>query len=608
MTIAVNHIGWNCSVNKYYISCLLYNMHLNNRKLPVAISFFAIAFSLIRFSAFAQENYEPKILVLAPAKTSVSPNLANEFKAQSDTIAKMVAQLKASRSADQASESQAKNLRLMVKNAREFLTNMDFFKQVSYISQSYLSYRFYERFTNELILLKDTVVSPQINDMQKLAKHQDMEYILSFPTIDISKENKSRQSKIRVQLYERTSNSFLIDKVYIGDQNNHGFEFTCSDGTINCTINNALSGALKDIVKQVATNNPTLKRERELTADRARALQKGLFNEPYDITLLKQIIPSNDSSINLNTLYHCLYNPDKTQFVAFFTETGISNSFKTLHDKTDKGKISIITSKDVGDPGYLDSMPKTYAYIVKGVKYNGKWYYQKDEITYFDAPTLKDGQLMYFTKLEGWKYFKENSTDYSSEFWSGPLFERVVDRTKDPKWEKYKDMWETEERENRDYIGLFDIVADRLKEGKKAEAIRFQQNYSKQVLDPFFSKQAQAGVNHIKKFDKIINEFVLIYPKDKHVILTPLKVSDEKGDIVLRFFVSIPGNSEIYEWTYFSPTPLKSYPSEGIIQTLGTLTKWNFAYSTLDDTGFWNKYILAKEGSRYKYLKALSNR
>lgn len=583
-------------------------MHLNNRKLPVAISFFAIAFSLIRFSAFAQENYQPKILVLAPAKTSVSPNLANEFKAQSDTIAKMVAQIKASRSADQASESQAKNLQFMVKNAREFLTNMNFFKQVSYISQSYLSYRFYERFTNELILLKDTVVSPQINDMQKLAKQQDMEYILSFPTIDLSKENKSRQSKIRVQLYERTSNSFLIDKVYIGDQNNPGFEFTCSDGTINCTINNALSGALKDIVQQVAINNPTLKRERELTADRARALQKGLFNEPYDITLLKQIIPSTDSSINLNTLYHCLYNPDETQFVAFFTETGISNSFKTLHDKTDKGKINIITSKDVGDPGYLDSMPKTYAYIVKGVKYNDKWYYRKDEITYFDAPTLKDGQLMYFTKLEGWNYFKENSTDDSPEFWNGPLFERVVDRTKDPKWEKYKDMWETEERENRDYIGLYTIVADQLKEAKKVDAKHFQRSYSEQVLDPFFNKEVQTKSDHINKFDKILDEFVLIYPKDRHVILTPLKVTDEKGNTNVRFFVTMPGSSQIYEWTYFSPIAIKGYADALINGTLGKLTKWTFAFDTLDDNDFWNKYVLAKESSGYKYLKALNNR
>lgn len=581
-------------------------MRLNNHGFFKAICLFVIAFSFINLSSFAQ-HYEPKILVLAPAKTSLSIDLNGELKDQSDTIAKMVAQVKASKSIEQESASQPKNVQLMVKNAHDFLTNMNFFKQVSYFSQSYLLYRFYERFPNELILLKDTIVSAQINDMQKLAQQQNMEYVLSFPTIDISKKNNTRQSKIRIQLYEQSSNSFLIDQVYTGDQNNHGFEFNCSDGTINCTINNALSGALKDIEGQITTNNPILKRERELTRERASALQKGLFNEPYDITLVKQIIPSTDSSITIGTVYHCLYNPDKTQFVAFFTETGINNSFKTLHDKTENSKVNIITSKDIGDPGYLDSIPKTYAYIVNGVKYNGKWYYQKNEITYFDASTLKDGQLMYFTKLEGWNYFKENSTEYSPDFWNGPLFEKVVDRTKDTKWEKYKAMWETEERENSDYIGLYTIVANQLKEDKKSEAKHFQQNYSKQVLDPFFKKQTESGSNHINKLNKILDNFVLIYPKDRHVILTPLKVTDEKGNVTLRFFVTMPNNTQIYEWKYFSPIPVKGYADGLINDTLGKLTKWTFAYDTLDDTNFWNKYVLLKEGSDYKFLKLLNN-
>ena len=580
-------------------------MYLNN--FIKAISFFAIAFSLISFSTFAQQNYEPKILVLAPVKTSVSANLISEFKAQSDTIEKMVTRVKAGKDIEQEPVDQPKNVQQMRKNAHDFLINMNFFKQASYISQSYLLYRFYERFPNELILLKDTVVLPQINDMQKLALQQNMEDVLSFPTIDIIKQNNIRQCKIRIQLYDRSSNAFLIDQIYTGDQNNPGFEFTCSDGTINCTISNALSGALKDILHQLSANNPTLKRDRELAVERAKTLQKGLFNESYDVSLIKQIIPSTDSSINLSTLYHCLYNSDKTQFVAFFAETGINNNFKTLHDKTDKGKISIITSKDIGDPGYLDSIPKTYAYIVKGVKYNGRWYYQKDEITYFDAPSLKDGQLMYLTKLEGWNYFKENSTEYSPCFWDGPLFQRVVDRTKDPKWEKYKDMWETEEHENRDYIGLYIIVADQLKEEKDVETKHFKQNYSKQLLEPFFKNQTNIGANHINKFDKILDDFVLIYPKSKDIILIPLKVTDEKGIVTIRFFVTMPNSPQIYEWTYFPPIAINGYADGVINDTLGKLTKWTFAYDTLDDTNFWNKYVLIKDGNGYKYLRALNN-
>jgi hypothetical protein len=47
------------------------------------------------------------------------------------------------------------------------------------------------------------------------------------------------------------------------------------------------------------------------------------------------------------------------------------------------------------------------------------------------------------------------------------LFEKITDKRKDPNWEKYKDMWGDEERENRAYIGLYELVADQLKKGKR---------------------------------------------------------------------------------------------------------------------------------------------
>jgi len=573
-------------------------------------SFIAFNFLFLFTSiVFAQKQpvYEPQILILSPAKTSVSGALEKEYKAQSDTIARMVAKL-VSKGDAQPKElgSQPQNVELMRQSSQAFITKMTFFKQVSYIANSYLTYRFYERFPNELILLKDTIVDSQLASLQRLSQNQQMSYILSFPSVELELENGKRVAKLNVQLYEQSSNSLLIDKVYTGDDRNPGFEFTCNDGTIGCTISNALSGVLSDVIRQIAEHNPTLIRQRELTDERAHDLQSNLYHQPYDATLVSQVIPVSDSSINLGILYQCLYNEDKTQFVAFFTQSGVKNSLKSLHDKADKGKVNIITSKDIHDPGYLNSIPQTYAYVVKGIKSKNKWYYQKDQITYFDAPTVEDARLMYLTKLEGWNYFKDGTSEYTPEFWNGPLFEKIADRKKDPKWERYKDMWETEELENRDYIGMYKMVTDQLKDMKKQEAEAYQKQISTTLLQPFFRQQENERLHHIIKHNTILEDFVLIYPKDRHVLLIPVKVTDDKGVTSVRYFVNLPGSSRVYEWTYFKPYISKGYVDDHINESLGSVTKWTFANTTLDDDNFWNNFVLIKQGNAYKYLTALN--
>lgn len=573
----------------------------------ISICFIFLAFSITVVGQEQPKEHEPKILILSPAKTSVSPELQKEVKSLTNTIAKNIAQLKKSTEQDdQTLKEESQNIQLMDQNGKSFLADLDFFKQISYISYKYLVYKFYERFPNELLLLKDTTVAGDLNSLQQLAIKEQMPYIINFPVVSLFKNN-GRKAEITVQLYELASNSFLINKMYKGGDYNPGFEFTCDEGTLNCTLNNALSDALGEIIRQIAINSPTLKAERKLNRERADALQSGLFQQPFDDTLVKLVVPQTDSAVNLSNIYQCLYNMDKTQFIAFSAETGVNKLFKSLHDKKNKGTVNIITSKDIHDPDYLDSIPKTYAFIIKGVKYNGKWYYEKDKATYFDARSQEEGRLMYLTNLVDWGYFKDKSIDYSPDFWNGKLFEKVIDRKKDPEWETYEDMWETEERENRDYVGLFKIVANQLKEEKEQEANVFKKNVSATILTPFFKEQVKSKLNHIVAYDRILNDFVLIYPKSREVILSPLTVTDEKGVKAIRFFVTVPATKQIYEWTYFkSHTVDKGFADDSINKMLGSVTKWNFAYDTLDDTEFWNKYVWAKEGNDYKYLKLLS--
>ena len=39
------------------------------------------------------------------------------------------------------------------------------------------------------------------------------------------------------------------------------------------------------------------------------------------------------------------------------------------------------------------------------------------------------------------------------------------------------------------------------------------------------------------------------------------------------------------------------------MEQINTLTDWNFSFKTLEDSKFWEKYVLLKKGDDFKYLE-----
>ncbi|MDO3625496.1 hypothetical protein [Mucilaginibacter sp. BT774] len=563
----------------------------------LTLSFLAIICSCLVCRA-QQQIYEPQLLILSPGSVTYAPVLQKEVntnEAKLKTFAKQ-------KIVQPIPDGTPANITLMQKSSIDFLKKINFVKQISLLSQEYLTYRFYERFPNCLLLLKDTVVEGKLGSFQKVAASAHTAYIVSFPKVDFYKENGQSKCKMKVQLYELQSNSLLIDKEYIGDFNNHGFEFTCEQGTIGCTINNALSQALSDVIREAALTNPTLKRARTLAEERSAYIESSISHQPFDASLIRKVIPANSSKIDLDNLYQCFYNRDNTQFVGFFIKTIEKNPKGLLSDKEDKN-VKVITSKDIHDKDYLNQSPQTYAYIVKGVRYQGKWYFEKSEVTYFDAENLERGKLQYLNNLQQWDFFADDSATPSPNFWEGKLFKKIEDKRKDPKWEKYKLMWDTEERENRDYIGMNEMIANSLKNDKEEDNRVFKEKMIKDILLPFYKAQIQSHSNHIIKLEDTSEDFLLIFPKDRHVVLNPIRITNENGITTARYFVLLPNTKELYEWTLIRPTLLNVTHNENpIIYALSAFTIWDYSFKTLDDDAFWNYKVLAKEGGNYKYL------
>jgi hypothetical protein len=567
----------------------------------ITMKYFTTILLLLTFTTiFGQTVYEPQILILAPNVTKYEKAFDKEIAGYDKEIKKnsnISEQEQALNSPE--FKNQPENIQIITQSEIQFSKNLDFFKQASFISEQLLVYRFFEKFPNLLIKLKDAKSSGTLNDLKTHSDKEKLQYVLNLASIDLYKENKINYAKVIVQLYDNVSNSILLDKAYIGDWNNPGFEFACEHKTIKCTLNNALSQALGEVIYIVASNSPTLKREKQLQQERFDILMKNYFNLPFDKQTVKNSISPLDSNINLDMAYQALFSSDKSKFVAFFLEQASAQDFKALKDNKKDKNVNIISSKTIKDESFLDDIPKTYSYIVKGVKYNDKWYYEKSKVTYFEAKTINDGQQEFFNKLQKWDFFIENSTESNPDFWEAKLFKRIPDLKKSPDWGKYgESIWKTDEINNKPYLGLYEIVANNLKKKLERENSKFEK-IKKQLFAQFYLK---LNTKNSEAYHKI-SEHSLIYPADKSIVINPTLITSKEGKKTIHYFVILANQNTVFEWTYFEPLIVTDnlYGSQ-VVEHISALTNWNFSVDNLNDTEFWNKYVLYKTGSKYKYL------
>jgi len=554
------------------------------------------------------QTYEPQILILTPNELEFDKSFEKDVKQKNKELSKrpenkeQVDYLKS-----EEFKQQPENIQRITLSEIDFTEKLDFSKQASFIAHQYLAYRFYERFPNLLILLSSSKSNGSLTELKKIADTDKMQYVLNFSSIELFKRDEISFARISIQLYDNISQTFLIDTEYEGDWTNPGFEFACNDKSIDCTISNALSKGLGDVIYQVASNSPTIKRDRELAQLRFDELISEYYSNVNNEDFLKPIIAQPDSNIVLKDQYQILVDPSQTKFVAFFIEQVSAQDFKTMKDNKRDKNVNIISSKDIKDEGFLDDIPQTYAYIVKGVNHNEKWYYEKSSVTYFEAENLEEGKQKYFYNLAKWNFFKENSTEFNPDFWETSLFKKVKDLKQEPDWDEYGEtIWKTQEINDRPYIGLYEIVANQLKKEAAEKAKNFDQNIIEEIIRPLSVRIKMEGNYEIVSLKQMSKDYLFVYPNDKSILLTPIKVKEKDGEMFLRYFVLIPNkdNYDIYEWNYLDPKKFKNTQlGPSFMDQINTLTTWNFSYKNLDDKEFWEKYVIVKSNGEYKYLE-----
>jgi hypothetical protein len=533
--------------------------------------------------AYGQAKYEPQILILTPNEMTYDKALAQEISTYNEQLREAQKAGKMTLLTDDTT-GQPENVKIMVQSERDYYRAFDFSKFPSSIAEQFLAYVFIERLPNLMILTKDIKSSGDIADLKKIAAKQQMQYVLNFPKMKFYKEAGISKAKISVQFYDRVTNSLLINKDFTGDWHNPGTMFACQDSSIICTINNAMAQALNDVVEIITANSPEFQNEERLVYEefdlegklfepRNEVLINQYYNKDFDRAFFNKIILSSDTGINSSALYYGITDSTKTKFIAFYLES---------------------------------KAPQNIGYTVTGAKYKGKWYYVKSSLVYIQANEIADGRKHLFNTLQQpeWGFFKKGSVAINPGFWETNYFEKVEDVTKDPDWDKHKEMEGWHENEDRDYVGIPVFVAYKLKQQRKEENDRFDSLTGATVFLPFYEAQMKANPAHFANYMVWGKKPTLIFPKDRKFALNPIAVADSTGQKNLHFYFAFAGSNTVYEWTYLQPVPIKSYSPE-IISQLEKVTNWNFAYSTLDDERFWQTYVLARSGNEYKYLKRI---
>jgi len=259
-------------------------------KLQMKKQLFTLIILLVSILTFAQEKLEPTILILSPNETKYEKSFKKEVTEYNNSIVKNnnTSETESYLNSEDFL-SQPENIREMIKSEMEFAKNIDFFKNASSISEQFLAYRFFEKFPNLLIILKDQKSDGSLTNLKSISENEKFQYVLNFSKIELYKKDDVGYAETKVQLFDDISNSIILDKSYIGDWNNPGFEFACTNESINCTINNALSKALNDIIYTIAINSPTLKKEKQLSQERLNLLSSEYLRKDFDEQFLKTI-------------------------------------------------------------------------------------------------------------------------------------------------------------------------------------------------------------------------------------------------------------------------------------------------------------------------------
>ena len=208
--------------------------------------YFLLIFLLfIGLLTFGQKKYKPTIVVLDPSQTQYDTTLFDEIKNFTYQVEYALQEEK--HILDSLSKSE-KNIQIMDVAEFHYRKQMDFASSFTLSLYGMLTYMVFGQTEHCIVIPSHDKSEGTIQKLKTVAKKHNVQWVVNPMSLHTYKKDGNIFTSARVQVYDLNKNKIVLDKEYTGDTKNPGFELSCENGTLSCTINNVINPSLHDIL------------------------------------------------------------------------------------------------------------------------------------------------------------------------------------------------------------------------------------------------------------------------------------------------------------------------------------------------------------------------
>lgn len=127
----------------------------------------------------------------------------------------------------------------------------DFATMLTMSIHGMISYKLFGLTDNALIFPSRSRCDGQRAELRIIAKRHGVRWVVNPERIHSYIREGKKFTTVRLQIFDSESNRMALNKEYTGDTKNPGFELTCEDGSLTCTINNVLKKSLDEVLSTI---------------------------------------------------------------------------------------------------------------------------------------------------------------------------------------------------------------------------------------------------------------------------------------------------------------------------------------------------------------------
>lgn len=594
---------------------------INNIPLLKMRSFLLAALLLLCFFTYGQTQiYSPRILFLTP-QIDYDPRFEQEMQEIGKELTTYFP--------GEDTKEQPKNIQQTVNGLSQYARTVKASGIVPLIICQRMLFTMFRGQRNFIVLMDTLSVYGTADELRRIADERDVQHIVFFPEVRLYYEDTVGFGSMKMAVYDRNTNKISLEFENNEDWFVEEYENPelCDSRTATCLLFNSSYFSWFRILETLWETNPDLvervraareKHEEESFGDPVEdpffewedlashkqavfdRIAEDYFHKTPDTVRLASLLTTAKSPFSNKNVFQTFFSPDSTQFVALVMEPGIG-----------KHKLPRYTSPVEDDaarfrPSGLKSQDSASDFtgsVILGIRVDSTWYTDQRAYNEFRSRTEAEARLLFLYNLYYWNFFDYGSTTLSDRLWS-------TEETENERWlfasiEKpmhadaisypYLGLkaWDKRRPERTSFNYLTTVEANHI----VREMAAFEHDFT---INRLLQEQNRIGNVDADPF--------LVYTGMRDIVLYPTVFRNEHGQQQLRYFVFLENDTTVYEWTYFQP---KTLSNRGLImqtaqEQLNTLSAFFLEpYPIIRDQRFWDRYIRAKDGVGYRYLKPL---